>query len=190
VVLFLGCKREETLVRDWEKAAVESFGKITIVRAYRVVDGDEVGSGSERPLNHYLGESRADRRQDVPTAQHRCPNRHEVGHSVVAIADQLREERLVCGRKQQAGDSLLGDCWQSMPMNNINTHNLAMRNKTYNCLSMVELHPSSQPALCKETQLRNSKLVHLFSLVNSYFNAAARAWETDFLGYKMHCDGF
>jgi hypothetical protein len=89
-ILVLFRQLKHALVRDGEKTAVQRFGKITVVGANGVVNGDEVGTGWEGPFHHELGEGGADGRENVSTAQHRGPDGHKVRDSMVAIADQLQ----------------------------------------------------------------------------------------------------
>lgn len=111
-------QRKRVVGRDGQKGAVQGLVEVAIVGADGVVDGDEVGAGGEGALNHQLGQRRDDRGKHVAAAEHGLAHGHEVGHGVVAIADQLgsgAQQGAVQTRWAGRGAVPPGDCLRSEP---------------------------------------------------------------------------
>jgi hypothetical protein len=80
---------EQFLRRHREEAAVERSLEIAVIRGDWVVNGHQVGARRKCSLNLKLGQGGNNFRKDMPTAQHRLANGHEISNAMVAIANEL-----------------------------------------------------------------------------------------------------
>lgn len=76
--------------RNGKEAAIQRFLQIAVIAADGMVDRHEVCACGEGSFDLELDESMYDRGQDMATAEHGFADGHEIGHRVVAIANQLR----------------------------------------------------------------------------------------------------
>lgn len=97
----------------------------------------------------------------MAATQHGLANGHEIGDSMVAIANKLWAFSMGAGMRVQSVEGLVlrGDCLQSMPAAVSRGH--ARASWTYSSFSVIQLDAPCQATLGKQAELGYDELVKL-----------------------------